>query len=206
MSVMLTNIGHRFAGGPWLFQGIDLVLDPGRVYALVGPSGSGKSTLLSIIAGLEKPTRGSIQLPTGASVIWVFQNPLGSPWRSVLDHIMLPYLARGCNLSDAKERSLELLRRFHLERKADSAFRDLSGGEAQRLMLARGLAASPDVLLVDEPTAQLDLRTARTVHDVIGGLADNDVAVVVATHDAETMRACTETIDLADYSGVEGEK
>ena len=86
---------------------------------------------------------------------------------------------------------------FHLTKVAAREFRELSGGEAQRLMLARAIASKPDLLLVDEPTAQLDQRTANDIDSTLTGLAQGDAIVVIATHDPNTRAACTRVIDLA---------
>lgn len=95
---------------------------------------------------------------------------------------------------------MRLLDDFGLARRADATFSALSGGEAQRLLLARGLAAAPALLLVDEPTAQLDSITSATVNEALHAAAGRDSIVVVATHDRETRDACTDHIDLAAHS------
>lgn len=194
-----TDLGHAFPGTGLLFTGLDLEIAPGEVVALVGPSGSGKSTLLSIVAGWERPTQGQVERLGIATTGWVFQNPHGVARRAALDHVVLPLLARGLRRRDAQARALEIMARFNLAPVADRPFGALSGGEAQRLMLARAVALAPDLLLVDEPTAQLDLRTAATVNEVLAGIAQDDSIVVVATHDPHTRDACTRVIDLADF-------
>lgn len=98
--------------------------------------------------------------------------------------------------ADADREAEELLARFGLQGLGDRPFADLSGGEAQRLMLARAVATRPSLLLVDEPTAQLDRAAARTVNDVLAGLADAGAIVLVASHDSDTIRACKSSIDL----------
>lgn len=202
MSVTLRDVGHAFPASPWLFRGVSLQLVAGRVYALVGPSGAGKSTLLSIIAGLVPPAEGEV-LRDDPRVCWVLQNPHGVPRRTALDHVALPLLAAGDDPVRADSVAARLLGKFGLESVARREFRALSGGEAQRLMLARGIAARPGVLLVDEPTAQLDRTTAATVDAAILALAGEGVVVVVATHDQRTREACTDLIDLTEYAGRE---
>ena len=93
--VTLRDVGHTFTGDTWLFRSLNADLRPDRVYALVGPSGSGKSTLLSILAGWVKPSEGCIRWRNIGKTSWVFQNPIGVARRSVIDHVMLPYLAQG---------------------------------------------------------------------------------------------------------------
>lgn len=192
----LNGVGHAFGDGPALFTGIDRTLEGGTVCAVVGPSGSGKSTLMAIVAGMLTPRFGQVTRPEGTRVGWVFQNPHGVPRRSALDHVSLAFLATGASRRDADRRAEALLARFELSPRGGARFSELSGGEAQRLMLARGIAAGPDVLLVDEPTAQLDRRTAAEVNRVLGSLADHGTAVLVATHDAATRDACDDVLDL----------
>lgn len=198
--LVLHGVGHGWNDGPPLFEGLSATLRPGEVTALTGPSGSGKSTLLSIIAGWLLPTSGLVERVKIDRTHWVFQNPYGQPSRKTRDHVSYPFLARGLRRSEADREASELLGRFGLEDRGDRPFADLSGGEAQRLMLARAVASFPDLLLVDEPTAQLDRAAARTVNDVLAGLADAGSIVLVATHDADTIRACNGSIDLGTAS------
>lgn len=198
-SVVGRGLSHTFAGSSPLFVGLDLDLRPGEVVGLVGPSGSGKSTLLSILAGWLAPTTGTIERHGVTHTGWVFQNPYGTPRRTALDHVVLPLLARGWSRPDATAHAQQILATFALQAVGPREFRALSGGEAQRLMLARAVATGSDLLLVDEPTAQLDLHTAGTVNDVLAGIAQQDSIVVVATHDPHTRDACTRVVDLADH-------
>lgn len=200
MFVALHDLGHRFPGNPYLFEHVTERLDPGRVYALTGPSGSGKSTLLGMLAGWITPATGEIVLEGVSKIGWIFQNPHGVPRRSVLDHVALPYVARGHSRELAESEAARMLERFGLAYATHRQFRALSGGEAQRLMLARGVAAAPELLLVDEPTAQLDPRTAATVSDALTRIATAGTIIVIATHDARTRDACTDLIDLGAHS------
>lgn len=199
MSVTLRGVGHAFGSAIPLFTSVDRTFRSGTVCAVVGPSGSGKSTLLAIIAGMLVPNAGTVDRGSGGRVGWVFQNPHGVARRTALDHVALPLLARGASRREAEDASGRLLREFGLGHRAAARFAELSGGEAQRLMLARGIAAEPDVLLVDEPTAQLDRSTAEHVNDSIRALAARGSAVVVATHDEGTRDACTEVLDLGGH-------
>ena len=203
--VILTDVGHSFdrTGEDMLFRHLTMTLLPKHVYALTGPSGSGKSTLLSIIAGWVEPVTGTVERIDCGRVCWVLQNPHGVARRTALDHVALPFIARGERRRDAEAHAMELLDAFGLTTLALKPFRDLSGGEAQRLMLARGVASHAGLLLVDEPTAQLDLNTAATVNEHLHNLSMSGAIVVVATHDPRTRDACTDLIDLRDWQSEE---
>jgi putative ABC transport system ATP-binding protein/lipoprotein-releasing system ATP-binding protein len=202
VQVTLRGLGHRFAEGAWLFRGLDLALQPGRTYAVTGPSGSGKSTLLGIVAGWLTPAEGRVERDGVHRIARVFQNPHGAPRRTAADHVALPHLAAGLRPREADARALDGLRAFGLAHAATSPFRALSGGEAQRLMLARALAGGPDLLLVDEPTAQLDPVAAATVNRSLAALRSDGVIVLIATHDPRTRDACTDHIDLQAFRAV----
>ena len=196
-SVSVHDLAHRFPGTDVLFEHLDFTAIPGQTVAICGPSGCGKSTLLSILAGWEKPYHGTVERKNVERVGWVFQNPYGVPGRTALDHVVFPLLAKGMRRREAEPQALEAMGLFDLEYAADRRFSELSGGEAQRLMLARAIASKPDLLLVDEPTAQLDQRTANDIDSTLTGLAHGDAIVVIATHDPNTRAACTRVIDLA---------
>jgi putative ABC transport system ATP-binding protein/lipoprotein-releasing system ATP-binding protein len=194
--VRAEGLGHWFIEGHTLFKDLNFELVPDHVYGVVGPSGSGKSTLLSILAGWLAPQEGSVTREGIDTIRWVFQNPHGVASRTVRDHVSLGYLAQGMTRADADEAAEELLAQFGLDALADALFSSLSGGEAQRLMLARGIASAPSLFLVDEPTAQLDRGTAAEVNATLTALAGKGVIVVIATHDHDTRDACTDLIDL----------
>ncbi|KFI51618.1 ABC transporter ATP-binding protein [Bifidobacterium biavatii DSM 23969] len=203
--VVTHDLAHRFPGTDVLFEHLDFTAEPGQTIAVCGPSGCGKSTLLSILAGWEKPYRGSVERIGIRRIGWVFQNPYGVAGRTALDHVAFPLLAKGMRRRDAETEALDAMNLFDLGYAADRRFGDLSGGEAQRLMLARAVCSRPDLLLVDEPTAQLDTRTAHSVSHVLGNLAGQGMIVLVATHDPDTRDACGRVLDLADYAPREGE-
>ncbi|MBB6170033.1 ABC-type lipoprotein export system ATPase subunit [Nocardiopsis mwathae] len=194
--VRATGLTHRFPGTATLFADLDFELLPGRITGVCGPSGCGKSTLLAILAGWLEPVGGALEMSGIHRTGWVFQNPYGVPARTALDHVTLPLLARGWERSAADAHATAVMADFHLDQAAERPFRELSGGESQRLMLARALCSAPDLLLVDEPTAQLDLSTAATVNATLGNIARDGTIVVIATHDPHTREACTEVIDM----------
>ena len=197
--VILDGVGHSFGPAVYLFRNLTVTLLPRHVYALVGPSGSGKSTLLSIMAGWMRPTEGTVSRERVRKVNWVFQNPYGVARRTALDHVALPYLAQGCDPQEAERLAMDQMEVFGLAHLAHRRFQELSGGEAQRLMLARGVATNAELLLVDEPTAQLDAHTAETVNDRLGALSRDGMIVVIATHDHRTRDAATDVIDLERF-------
>ncbi len=199
-SVRAVSLGHGFPGAPLLFETLDFEAYPGDVVGLCGPSGSGKSTLLSIFAGWETPRLGQVERIGIGRTSWVFQNPHGVAHRRAIDHVAFPFLAAGNTRAQAVELALPILESFKLSTVSDRPFRELSGGEAQRLMLARAVATKPSLLLVDEPTAQLDLRTSQTVNDTLGAVAQEGAIVLIATHDPGTRDACTRVIQLEDYA------
>jgi len=200
MQVTGRSLSHAFPGTGILFAGLDFSFSSGDLVAVTGPSGSGKSTLLSLLAGWEIPLAGEVAWEGVDSIGWVFQSPLGVPRRKVLDHVALPLIARGMGRRHADDEALEILCRFGLETTAGRPFGTLSGGEAQRLMLARAVAKAPSLLLVDEPTAQLDPAAAHAVNQVLGQLALDDGIVVVATHDPDTRDRCPIQIDLRQHA------
>lgn len=199
MPVTLDGVGHAWPNGPVLFHDVCWTFPDDTVTALVGPSGSGKSTLLAILAEMLRPTQGTVRRAPAHRALWVFQNPHGVAQRRVLDHVALAFLAHGADRRTADARATEVLERFGLGHRLRASFAELSGGEAQRLMLARGIASAPGLMLVDEPTAQLDRSTAAEVNGAIGALAASGTVVVVATHDDDTRASCDAVLDLGAY-------
>lgn len=201
-SLTLGDVAHSWDGSDFLFSGLKQRMRRNETWALTGPSGAGKSTLLSILAGWERPTLGEIQRDDLSRVHWVFQNPHGQPRRTALDHVAYPLVAHGSSRRHADAGALEILEMFRLAGRAEALFGELSGGECQRLMLARAVAAKPDLLLVDEPTAQLDRASAFAVNSVLGKLAASGALVVVASHDPDTIAACDFRLDLAPSTSI----
>lgn len=160
--------------------------------AVVGPSGSGKSSLLHLIAGLERPTTGTVRWPAWGgeprtdptTVGLMFQSPSLVPSLDVLENVALPLTIAGVAAPEAEARAAEALAALHLGALTRALPDALSGGQAQRINLARVLAARPGLLIADEPTGQLDRRTADEVIEVVlGAVADRGIAIVISTHD-----------------------
>lgn len=183
MRLDVESLAFGFSEEQMLFTDLSFTASGGELVAITGPSGSGKSTLLSIIAGWVSPVSGTVTSSRGARVTWVFQNPVGVARRTALDHVVLPMLARGSGREAANLEALEVLERFSLVDASDRKFEELSGGQAQRLMLARAVATRPNILLIDEPTAQLDPMSSATVARSIGQVVQDDCIAIVATHD-----------------------
>lgn len=175
-------------------------LAAGARVALVGPSGSGKSTLLHLLAGLEKPTAGIIDWPSpGVGVGLVFQGPSLLPNLDVTENVALPLLLDGHRENEAIDRARHALSRLELDDFAGAMPATLSGGQAQRVAIARVLATRPLLILADEPTGQLDRHTADHVVDVLlATAAEIGATVVIATHDPAVAGRLTERWDMRD--------
>ncbi len=160
--------------------------------AVVGPSGSGKSTLLHLMGGLDAPTSGSVSWPElgpkkglrPQKIGIIFQTESLLAPLTVVENVELPLLLEGVEPSRARISALEALRGIALESIADKLPEELSGGQAQRVAVARTLASRPKLILADEPTGQLDHPTAQGLFDVfLASLEETDAALLVATHD-----------------------
>jgi tungstate transport system ATP-binding protein len=175
------------AGPVTILDRIALTLAPGAPTVLIGPNGSGKSTLLRVAMGLLTPSRGRItwggleNVPSLKRAI-VFQRP-AMLRRSAAANLRFALRAAGIAHTEHARRTDELLELVGLGPLADRPARKLSGGEQQRLALARALARDPAVLLLDEPTASLDPTATKAVEDIIRAVSDRNIKVVMATHD-----------------------
>lgn len=165
---------------------------PGAQIAMTGPSGSGKSTLLHLMAGLDEPTVGSVTWPAIGTqdalrpgpLAMVFQGPSLLPPLTVLENVALPLQLEGDTESGARRQAAGALARLGLEELADKLPEELSGGQAQRVAVARVLAGRPRLILADEPTGQLDRRNADTVIETLVRVAaEHGAGLVVSTHD-----------------------
>lgn len=180
---------------------VDMNVLPGEVVGLIGPSGSGKTTLLKCLGAVIKPTSGRMVL--GDQMIFdngwkipdlralrrdrigfVFQAPYLIPFLDVTDNVALIPMLAGVSNNEARRRALELLKALDIEHRAKAMPSQLSGGEQQRVAIARGLVSRPPVILADEPTAPLDSTRALTVIRILNDMARRfETAVIVVTHD-----------------------
>jgi putative ABC transport system ATP-binding protein len=175
--------------------------------AVTGPSGSGKSTLLHLLAGLDTPTSGTIEWPgLGGNpfgrpgvVGMVFQGPSLLPPLDVNENVALPLLLAGTAAAEARERAIAALREVGLDGLGARLPEELSGGQAQRVAVARTLAVEPRLIIADEPTGQLDSSHAREVADLLLGTATRlGAALVLATHDLDLARRLPLRWQIAD--------
>ena len=182
-------------------KGVNMVVGPGEVVGLVGPSGSGKSTLLKCLGAVIEPTAGRMIL--GQDVIYdegwnisdlralrrdkigfVFQAPYLIPFLDVTDNVALLPMLAGVPNKEARQRALELLQALDVQHRARAMPAQLSGGEQQRVAIARGLVNRPPVILADEPTAPLDSERALAVIRILNDMARRfETAIIVVTHD-----------------------
>lgn len=167
-------------------------IERGDRIAVVGPSGSGKSTLLHLLAGLDSPTSGVIRWPAlgdgsmlrPSKVAFVFQSESLVSSLTVLENIEVPRLLAGKDTDEARRDAVAMLEALHLTALADKLPEEISGGQAQRVAVARSLITNPDLILADEPTGQLDHVTAAHLLDHIDlHLQGTGAALVIATHD-----------------------
>lgn len=194
---------RRNGGVTPVLNDVSFTIDRGEFVAILGPSGSGKSTILRLIAGLEQPTGGQVSIGdrpvsvTDDRCAVVFQEPRLLPWRSVASNVALGTRRRKGNQT---ERINQLLAEVDLSDSATAWPHQLSGGMAQRVGLARGLAAEPDVLLLDEPFAALDALTRLRMQELLLQVREHhSQTVVLVTHDID------EALYLADRIIILGE-
>lgn len=180
LPIRIENASVR-AGEISILNGVSLSLQAGKPTVLIGPNGAGKSTLIRLCMGLLQPSEGRISWggrnTEGTRCAMVFQRPVMLR-RSVTANI--DYALSG---NSRERRIFELLKRVGLEHLRDRPARRLSGGEQQRLALARALAHDPEVLFLDEPTASLDPASTKAVEDIIRKTAESGIKIVMATHD-----------------------
>ncbi|MCL6430361.1 MAG: ABC transporter ATP-binding protein [Anaerolineae bacterium] len=201
-------------------RGVSLTVHPGEFVAIIGPSGSGKSTLLNLLAGLDRPSSGSIRVQgldlstldedrlarwRGQAVGIVFQFFQLLPTLTALENVMLAMELSGRYRGDRRRRAKECLAEVGLAELADHLPSELSGGEQQRVAIARALANDPPILLADEPTGNLDWHTGQRIVELLAGLSARGKTVLLITHERDLAARATRVIEMRDGRIIGGE-
>ncbi|HEY3308160.1 MAG TPA: ABC transporter ATP-binding protein [Desulfuromonadaceae bacterium] len=197
-----------------VLKGIDLDLVQGTTVALVGASGAGKSTLLHLLGALDRPSDGTVLYRgkdlfnksdrelaffRNKSIGFVFQFHHLLPEFTALENVMMPALIARVNKGEAGAKAEELLRDVGLSHRLTHRPGELSGGEQQRVAIARALALSPEILLADEPTGNLDMKTSEGVHEVLAALQQKKgLTLVVVTHNEKLAASMGQVVKLTD--------
>ena len=205
---------HKSFGTLEVLKGIDLHIQKKEVVSIVGPSGAGKTTLLQVLGTLHKPDSGSLHI-NGVDVLslkgnelakfrnrhlgFVFQFHQLLPEFTALENVMVPGLLAGEKERDLRKRATELLDYLKLSTRFEHKPSELSGGEKQRVAVARALMNRPDVILADEPSGSLDMHNKQELHNLFFELRDTfDQTFVIVTHDEELSRITDRTIHMMD--------
>ena len=216
-SLKLTHIARTFGRGTTrleILKDINLEIGQGEIVALVGPSGSGKSTLLHIAGLLDTPTAGTIEIAgenttkmndakrtklRQKTIGFVYQSHLLLPDFNALENVMMPSLIAGVKEKEAEARAKNLLKEVGLSHRLTHRAGQLSGGEQQRVAIARALANSPTLLLADEPTGNLDPKTADEVFDTFLQIVrQTGLSALLATHNPELAAKMDRRISVVD--------
>ncbi len=202
------GVGYGTPGRPAL-DNVSLGVAGGELAAVMGPSGSGKSTLLNLLAGLDRPTRGTVRVDgqdlhrlgeaalarfRRARVGYVFQFFYLLGTLTVLENVTLPAELAGRTGRDARRRALDLLERLGIREAAGQFPARLSGGQQQRVAVARALVNSPALLLADEPTGALDTRSGEQVMDLLAQLNREGQTILMVTHDPKLATRCSRRV------------
>ena len=194
-------------------KGIDLEVYPGEMVAIVGPSGSGKSTLRNLLGCLDTPTEGTYEIGgenvggvtrdelaeiRNRRVGFVFQNFNLLPHISALENVEMPMLFGGVSPKERRRHATELLTRVGLGDRLDHKPTELSGGQMQRVAIARALAMTPDIVLADEPTGNLDTSSGSDIMSIFTDLWKSGRTLVIITHDPALARRASRIVEIRD--------
>jgi len=205
------NVSKTYAGDALALRGVTLTIAKGELVYLAGPSGAGKSTLLKMIAAMERPSAGKVTVndtdigKLKAAGIPFLRRNLGLIFqqqrlltdRSVLANVMMPMLVAGLSRGQAEERARAALDKVGLLARASAQPLALSGGEQQRVSIARAIVNRPQIILADEPTANLDRASANKVFDALRAFNKVGVTCVISTHDDLVLESGARVIRLA---------
>ena len=216
--IEIQNIGKDYQDGEATVQAIkqmDFYIDDGEFVAIMGQSGSGKSTMLSILGGLNHPTRGRILLDAldiyklsseqradlrSEYIGVIFQSFQLIPYLTVLENVKLPMAITGKKAREQDRMARDVLARVGLANKADRLPDQLSGGEQERVAIARAIVNKPPILLADEPTGNLDSKTAAEIMELLKELNREGQTIIMVTHNPEACRHTSRTIQVKDGS------
>ena len=205
---------HKSFGELEVLKGVDLAVSRGEIVSIVGPSGAGKTTLLQILGTLDKPDSGSV-LVDGMDVSklssdqmsgfrnkhigFIFQFHQLLPEFTALENVIIPALIGGTDFKKAIQRAKELLDYLQLTDRLEHKPSELSGGEKQRIAVARALINNPSLILADEPSGSLDTQNKEELHKLLFDLRDKfGLTEVIVTHDRELAKICDRTIEMKD--------
>ena len=225
MMIVAENLEQTYVSGGTpltVLRQVNLAVAPQEFVAVMGPSGSGKTTLLGLLAGLDRPTRGTVRLDgqdlgpltedqrarlRAEKVGFVFQTFQLLPTLTALENVLVPIELRGGDTHAARERARRLLAHVGLADRMDHYPAQLSGGEQQRVGLARAFAGEPRILFADEPTGSLDADTGRTIIDLLVELnRDAGTTLVLVTHDPALAARARRVVRLAAGAVVSDER
>ncbi|HWH30000.1 MAG TPA: ABC transporter ATP-binding protein [Mycobacteriales bacterium] len=201
-AVRLSGVTKRFGDGPVILDDVSLNVAPGEFVCLLGASGCGKSTLLNLVAGLDRPTAGSVEVD-GDRAALMFQESALLPWLTAAQNVELALRLRGVGRAERRAETTRLLELVRLEGSGHKAPHELSGGMRQRVALARALAQDSRVLLMDEPFGALDAITRDVLHDELTRIwHEVGVTVLFVTHNVrEAVRLGQRVVLLSSRPG-----
>ena len=209
--ISFSHVTKKYPGDVVALADLTLSVNEGELVFLTGPSGAGKSTLLKLVAGIERPT-GGVLLVSGQDMrklnrttLPFLRRKLGLILqqhrllqdRNVLDNVMLPLLVTGASPQEARQRAMVALERVGLDAKALAAPMSLSGGEQQRVSIARAIVHKPRIILADEPTANLDRASAKGVIEMLHTFNSAGVTCIISTHDERLLQGADRVFELA---------
>ena len=214
-AILATNLSKYVGEGAnkiEILNNLNLQVAQGESVAIVGSSGSGKSTLLALLAGLDVPTSGSVEVSgklfsaldedaraaiRGAQMGFVFQSFQLLPTMTALENVMLPMQL--ANRKDAKQMAIATLEKVGLAERLQHYPKQLSGGEQQRVAIARAFAPQPAILFADEPTGNLDIATGERIIELLFSLNQQaNTSLILVTHDTQLAQRCSRTLTLQD--------
>lgn len=211
--IRATNIRKNF-GDLEVLKGVDISINKGEIVSIIGPSGAGKTTLLQILGTLDKPTAGEVTIDN-TEVVKLSSNELAKfrnqhigfifqfhqllPEFTALENVTVPALIGGVDVKKANERAKELLSYLQLSERLTHKPSELSGGEKQRVAVARALINNPSLILADEPSGSLDTQNKMELHKLLFDLRDKfGLTILIVTHDKELAQLSDRVIEMKD--------